>query len=91
MMDLQWPPRTQREMKAWQNRYGHDEYIARAARVTESVVKHRRLGWKLPIVPRPKRRPYGKATFARFRRPLTEAEIARVYDGQRYEDVRLKA
>lgn len=82
-IDLNWPPATAAEMRAWQQQVGTDLEIARHLGLSRASVYGQRMKFGLPALPRKKR------ARVREKRPgarMTKFQIARLYAGRSYED-----
>lgn len=81
--DLNWPPASSAEMKAWQQQVGTDLEIARFLGLSRASVYGQRTKFGVPALPRKKR------ARVREKRPgarMTGFQMARLYAGRRYED-----
>jgi len=81
--DLNWPPATVAEMRAWQQQVGTDLEIARHLGLSRASVYGQRIKFGLAALPRKKR------ARVREKRPgarMTKFQIARLYAGRSYED-----
>lgn len=88
MMNLQWPPRTCREMEAWQNAYGTDARIAAHLGITDRTVKTARIDFDVAPLSRAAAGVYAPKTSVRFR-GLPEEQIAVAFGAQRFENIAL--
>lgn len=78
-LNLSWPPRTAREMEAWQNAYGGDIRIAKKIGISHKSVAAWRRKYDIAGIGKPLVRRVVLGT------PLTEAHIADLYAGRTYD------
>ncbi|MGB0573243.1 MAG: hypothetical protein ACPGQM_14490 [Alphaproteobacteria bacterium] len=81
--DLQWPPRSEEEMLAWQRAVGTDLEIARLLGLSRASIYGQRMKFGVAALPRKKR------AWVRERRAgsrITKTAMRRLYAGREYED-----
>ena len=81
--DLQWPPRSDEEMQAWQRAVGTDLEIARLLGLSRASIYGQRMKFGVAALPR-KKRARVRERHAGSR--ITKAAMNRLYAGRRYED-----
>lgn len=81
--DLQWPPRSDEEMLAWQRAVGTDLEIARLLGLSRASIYGQRMKFGVPALPRKKR---ARVRERRAGSRITKAAMARLYAGRAYED-----
>jgi len=81
--DLNWPPRSDEEMRAWQRAVGTDLEIARLLGLSRASIYGQRMKFGVPALPRKKR---ARVREHRAGSRITKTAMARLYAGRRYED-----
>jgi hypothetical protein len=81
--DLQWPPRSDEEMLAWQRAVGTDLEIARLLGLSRASIYGQRMKFGVPALPRKKR---ARVRERRAGSRITKTAMTRIYAGRRYED-----
>ena len=80
---LQWPPRSEEEMLAWQRAVGTDLEIARLLGLSRASIYGQRVKYGVASLPHKKR---ARVRERRAGSRITKIAMARLYAGRRYED-----
>lgn len=81
--DLQWPPRSEEEMLAWQRAVGTDLEIARLLGLSRASIYGQRMKFGVAALPRKKR---ARVRERRAGSRITKTAMRRLYAGREYED-----
>ncbi|MEP4379776.1 MAG: hypothetical protein ABJ215_16015 [Alphaproteobacteria bacterium] len=81
--DLQWPPRSDEEMLAWQRAVGTDLEIARLLGLSRASIYGQRMKFGVAALPRKKR---ARVREQRAGSRITKTAMRRLYAGREYED-----
>ena len=81
--DLQWPPRSDEEMLAWQRAVGTDLEIARLLGLSRASIYGQRMKLGVLALPRKKR---ARVREKRAGSRITKTAMRRLYAGRQYED-----